>query len=397
MKIHGDISTDPSRTRVVFDERTNAGLTSIAALVVTLLEEGLSGNALPYTTGMIAALVPTSDPRMVGFQRRSFKTELFVAIQRCAKGRFDDLRLRPTWLNVFDFETLSGTAGIKIVPHNVEGFDGIQSLLRFLGAKEATFNELSPSLYTSSVTVPGAAELVGQLTQRHATKQIDSTQVKRDWRLWPVGGKVLSFEQAKSAARPLDRDFADLLLEKSRAGAEAHRLIAAISDDATARALLPVDLATPNVLANVQASPLAAGEIPQNGAQGQRLSLKRWRSAEQQVLSLLAALGWTVEDVSRQNAGYDIEGRTPDGEEAFIEVKSIDYPGQPFTLTSNEEAVARQKGSQYQLAIVRQSGDFLEVVFIRDPIQHLKLTRQCRQWVWECGEYPFNPQRFSLE
>ena len=397
VKIHGDISTDPSRTRIVFDDRTNAVLTSIAALVVTLLEEGLSGNTLPYAAGMIAALVPSSDPRMASFQRRSFKTELFVAIQCSAKGRFDDLRFRPTWLNAVDFEMLSDTAGIMIVPRNLEGIEGLQSLLRFLGAKEATFDELSPALRTSSVTVPGAAELVAQLTQRHATKQIDATQVKQEWRLWPVGSKVLSFEQATAALCPLDHDFVDLLVEKSRAGAEAHRLIEAISDATTARALLPDDRISPNGQANVQSASLSAGMTQQNGVPVQRLSLKRWRSAEQQVLSLLTALGWTVEDVSRQNVGYDIEGRTPDGERSFIEVKSIDYPGQPFTLTSNEEAVARQKGNQYQLAIVRQTGDFLEVAFIRDPIQHLKLTRQCRQWVWECGEYTFNPQRFPIE
>ena len=83
----------------------------------------------------------------------------------------------------------------------------------------------------------------------------------------------------------------------------------------------------------------SAGKIP--------LSLKRWRSAEQQVVSLLTAQGWAVRDVSRQNIGYDIEGTTPEGEEVFIDVKAIDRPGQAFILTSNEEAVARQKGSRY--------------------------------------------------
>ena len=115
------------------------------------------------------------------------------------------------------------------------------------------------------------------------------------------------------------------------------------------------------------------------------------------MLSLLQAWGWKVEDVSRQNLGYDIDGRTPEGEDTFIEVKSIDYLGQAFTLTSNEEAVARQKGQAYRLALVRQTNDHLEVAFIRDPANRLKLTRQCRQWVWECATYEFLPERFSLE
>jgi len=128
-----------------------------------------------------------------------------------------------------------------------------------------------------------------------------------------------------------------------------------------------------------------------------RLSLKRWRSAEQQVFLLLQGKGWDVEDVSRQNIGYDIEGKTLQGREVYIEVKSIDYPGQSFIMTSNEEAVARQKGDAYYLALVYQTNDWLEVAFIEDPVSQLALTRQCRNWVWECTSYNFLPNRIQLE
>ena len=101
--------------------------------------------------------------------------------------------------------------------------------------------------------------------------------------------------------------------------------------------------------------------------------------------------------MSRQNIGYDIEGQTPEGENVCIEVKSLDYPGQPFTLTSNEEAVARQKAQAYRLALVRQTNTHMEIAFIADPISQLQLTRQCRQWVWECATYDFTPDRFALE
>ena len=107
---------------------------------------------------------------------------------------------------------------------------------------------------------------------------------------------------------------------------------------------------------------------------GRKIVFKRWPGAEQQVLELLRALGWQVEDVSRQNIGYDIGGRDPKGNDGFVEVKSVDNPGQPFTLTSNEEAVAREKGAAYWLALVRQTQNDLEVAFIRDPARQLKLT-----------------------
>ena len=126
-------------------------------------------------------------------------------------------------------------------------------------------------------------------------------------------------------------------------------------------------------------------------------TLKRWRGAEQRVLELLRSWGWQVEDVSLQKLGYDIEGRSSDGEDVFVEVKSIENSRQAFTLTSNEEAVAREKGTAYRLALVRLTNTHLEVAFVGDPVRTLKFTRQYRQLVWECAEYEFVAERYPLE
>jgi hypothetical protein len=130
--------------------------------------------------------------------------------------------------------------------------------------------------------------------------------------------------------------------------------------------------------------------------QASSLSLKKWRGAEEQVKNIFIAQGWSANDVSRQNLGYDIECVDKEGRKIFVEVKLIASPSQPFTLTSNEEAVARQNGDSYYLAIVQQLGDFLDVCFIPNPVGKLELVRSCRQWVWECSQYPFTPVRFEL-
>jgi hypothetical protein len=127
------------------------------------------------------------------------------------------------------------------------------------------------------------------------------------------------------------------------------------------------------------------------------ITLKRWRGAEQRVLELLRSWGWQVEDVSLQKLGYDIEGCSPEGEEVFVEVKSIENSRQAFILTSNEEAVAREKGNAYRLALVRLTNTHLEVAFISDPVHQLKFTRQYRQLVWECVDYEFDAKRYPLE
>lgn len=177
VKIHGDISTDPSRMRMVFDERTASGINDMANLVVALLDEGLADKHLPDPAGIIAALIPFTDPRLASFQRRSFKTDLCAAMQRVAIGRFDHLRCRPSWVNALDFEALSRGTGVRVAPRNLESVEGLSSLLRFLGAKDAGFDELSPALCETSLTIPGVAEVVTHLIRLQATKQIDAKRV----------------------------------------------------------------------------------------------------------------------------------------------------------------------------------------------------------------------------
>jgi hypothetical protein len=80
------------------------------------------------------------------------------------------------------------------------------------------------------------------------------------------------------------------------------------------------------------------------------------------------------------------------GRKHYIEVKLLDYAGQPFIITTNEEAVARECGVIYIIALtMRTSGDAVHIQFIHDPTRTLKFVRQCRQWVWECSEYDFIP------
>ncbi len=387
-KINGDISTDPSRTRVILDDRTAAGVGAVAKLIIDLIGECLANFSSPASAKLLAALVPVSDPRMAGFQRRGFKTELYAATKRAANGRFAGLLCRPPWLNASDFSKLAAASRVNAVLREFEGVEGLPGFLKYLGAREASLNDLSPGLTAVAPSLGGAAEVAAHLTNLHATKQIQSKDINVAWKLWPVADVPLALSEASTTGKPLSGDFRDLFAEKTGSASELPRMLAALTNPTTAAKLFPNNSLIPSQ------SSQARGSRKHTGAQ---VTLKKWRSAEQQVLAVLQAWNWKVEDVSRQNVGYDIEGHTPENEDVFVEVKSLDYAGQAFTLTSNEEVVARQKGAAYRLALVRQTNSQVEITFISDPANQLKLTRQCRQWVWECSMYDFNPERFTVE
>jgi Domain of unknown function (DUF3883) len=382
-KLHGDFSTDPSRTRIVFDERTLHGVAAAASLVIELLQQSLAGGE---DVRLAAALVPTTDPRIATFQKRSFRTEFYTFIQRAAGDVFTDVFCRPIWLNPLDFETLAKGVSMRVISRRFEAVDGVPAFLKFLGAQEAKFRSIASALETTSPSNVGAAELVVYLTNLYSTGQVAADALHSSWRIWEFNGGIGSLKDAKTRMASLAPEFVEQVTAKT-SRMELARMLVAMTDAKTAERLLPAAPSVVNSSKHFRASISTERQI----------SLKRWRGAEQQVLTVLAAWGWNLEDVSRQNIGYDIEGQTPEGDNTCIEVKALDYPGQPFTLTSNEEAVARQKGNAYRLALVRQTNTHLEIAFIADPTNHLQLTRQCRQWVWECASYPYSPEKFAFE
>jgi len=151
----------------------------------------------------------------------------------------------------------------------------------------------------------------------------------------------------------------------------------------------------------VEYDPLLAGSPPVSPSttlpQRPELETKflpAWRGAEQYVAQVLQSHGYTVEDRSRQNLGYDLYA-AKGNRKHYIEVKLLDYTGQPFVVTPNEEAVARECGECYALALTLRGKDGVHIQFVHDPVAKLKFVRQCRQWVWECSEYEFVSQFFE--
>jgi hypothetical protein len=400
IKVNGDISTDPSRTRVVFDQRTKDGIIQIAKLVARIINYILHDAPLPDSKGMLAALLPLDDPRLHKLQRRSFKSELILATQAECEKFMPGFSLKPSWLNPNDFEKISKKSGLIAVPKIISDVEGAANFMRYLGAKEAGLKDLSRSLQNTEITISGCSEIVAELIRLCDTKQIEPISVDTKWPIFIANGRCVSIDEAMLNGLMIDADFVDLVGERSTGASGLTRLIKYVAGSEAALIILPAipvsntqleQLEKPGILQSIAAFPSA------NGKKNSTLSLKKWRGAEEQLRNIFEAEGWAAHDVSRQNIGYDIECENTEGKKLFIEVKLIETPTQPFIMTSNEEAVARQKGDSYIIAIVKQSGDSIEVSFIPHPTKHLELVRQCRQWVWECSNYPYNPEVYFLQ
>lgn len=398
IKVNGDISTDPSRTRVVFDQRTSDGIIKISKLVARIIISALNDTPLPDSKGMLAALLPLEDPRLYKLQRRSFKSELITAIQaECEKFALG-LSLKPSWLNSTDFQKIGGASDLLIASEIISDVDGAANFMRFLGAKDAGLKDLSSSLKTVTLTTSGCSEIVAELIRLCDTKQIEPMEIDTQWPIFIANGKCASIDQAKLEGLVIDNDFMDLVGERSTGASGLSRLIKAVAGSETALEVLPAILSKNESIDHSEKSRfLQSIAVFPSVNSSNTLNLKKWRGAEEQLRNIFEAEGWTAIDVSRQNIGYDIECENREGDKLFVEVKLVETPTQPFIMTSNEESVARQKGDSYLIAIMKQSGDSVEVSFIPNPVKNLELVRQCRQWVWECSSYPYNPEIYNLQ
>lgn len=389
-KINGNISTDPSRLRVIQDDNTLDTINKIADLYIALLKKCFDCTSHFSTENLIEVLLPLFDPRMIKLQKQSFKKQFIESISQSAKGKFKNFYRRPDWLNSNDSSDLAKNANIKIPPRDIGEIEGLDTLLKFFGVQEVTLDMLSSQLKTNHLTTQGAAEVVSHITRQTSTKQISPHTLDKDWKIWTVNNENISLSKIVSEKNELDTDFVDIVTEKIGLSSELPRLVTAITDSKVAKVIIPPKEAKTTKIVEIQK------EIENEAIPSKSVSLVKWRSAEQQVLEILNSEEWTAKDVSRQNIGYDIEAINPQGETICVEVKSLKYKGQHFSLTSNEEATAREKGKEYVLALVIQKKDQLHVMFIEEPLKVIQLERQCRQWVWLCSSYDFTPKIYEF-
>lgn len=400
-KINGDFSTDPSRTRVVFDDRTRDWITAAAVLISRLLRKALDDERMAEREGILKSLIPHEDPRLYEYQKRAFKGELVAAVKEHAQTITQGLFLRPTWLNAVDFHAIGGETMERTTPPVIDEIEGARRFLKYMGATELPVYSVLDAARTAAITKQGCAEITSELIKQIDTKQVALTAIDQDLEILFTTGGRKSIRKAESENATIDKNYLDMVAERSNGANGLNRLIRGVAGPQAAAALLPVERGdTPADKDRAISKGLfdsISNFVPENNSKTTTLNLKKWRGAEQQLVQLLDAEGFMVDDVSRQNIGYDIVCRNNDGQTLFIEVKLVEAESQPFIMTSNEEAVAREKGANYVIAIMRQKGDTIEVAFIPNPVENLELTRQCRQWVWECSSYPYDPTVYNLQ
>lgn len=404
--VNGDFSTDPSRRHLIGDEISKSVIYDIATLYVDLLNKNLF-NSNQYSVDLINALIPFFDVKLVHLTKNVFEREFVDAIKKIVGSSYS-FKISPHWLNLHDYCSISNIISNECPTEKSLSLLGVIPLLKFLGAKEDDVNGVLTKLREQEISLEGYAQVASYCIRRILLNEFISDFVNVP--LFFVETTKVSLKDLDGLNKKIDESFIQLLRDKGISDNDLRlcfnklSLINLFNLYSVVERKLGVESNTKGNI-NIENNDKESTKISQIKEQWfnsnitkdtDKKSVNKWRSAEENALVVLNANGFKLEDVASKNVGYDLEGIDPNGDDIYIEVKSLEWKGQKFRLTNNEYAVAQYKKGKYFLALVIQSQDYIEIGLIKNPIETLNLNRQCVQWVWECSEYSFNSIRFEL-
>ncbi len=397
VRVNGDFSTDPSRTRIVTDAETIGNIDVLVNLVASRL-----GQLVPdrIDDPVVRCLLPNVDTSMLELQKRSFRSEFLTRLIARLKGFGGQLQIAPRWLNSNDCLRLDNEESPVRTVSQAEGDAKALLLARLSGANRLSSKEVLEAAVRGRISLQGIAELVGHLA---SSPSMLGELSLRDVVLSPVwpgqDGQQRTLEDSLVKTGALEPAFVSLLEscgvtltglgESVRSMVEdpTREIISTWNLDTVQHTSL-IDDAGPNGPTLPPVLPTERGDIHAGPIIVTTTNSTNWRSGELAVLELLRGIGYQAEDHSRRNLGYDILA-IKDELELFVEVKTLGYAGAPFALTPNEESTARQYGENYAMALILRNREQTFVNVIRNPLGQLDFNKQCRQWVWECSEYEF--------
>lgn len=123
-------------------------------------------------------------------------------------------------------------------------------------------------------------------------------------------------------------------------------------------------LSTPRFLGAARVVPAPSAAAMVSDAEIERIGMEMAMQYER-------SQGWTPEDVSQENLGFDVRSTSPEGHKRYIEVKARAASG-PVALTQNEWFKAKRFQSEYYLYVVLNAASQPALYRIQNPAETLK-------------------------
>lgn len=390
MKLNGDFSTDPSRTRVVLDDETlNSSekcATILSNLVISILQSGIDEYGLIEIIKR-AKTDPLSQIRGVDandiiVEQLQKKINEFL-YSEISKGK--EIFLQPQGITNDDFEKIvNHQNAYGIGNRDQEKIPGLLECMKAFGLKEIPLEKCLLAMKEIECS-----------ENTRTTVLVDAINKTRfgmdnDLKQEIMEAKLIKFD---SGVKKINDVNSDDLVESTFEGAVSELLTSIADFNAFTKKVglkeeqLAMNNRAPEILTEHK---ISNAEVQTKTASfSKKRVIKKWRSVEKNVAAVLELMDDVdyVTDVASQNLGYDLEAVLNDGSRRYYEVKSVNSLGDLISITNNEYSTATQHKENYYLAITCQTDTNIEICFVKNPTKSLSLSKRVTRWEWICNEY----------
>lgn len=393
LKINGDFSTDPSRTKIVLDTETTDTINNVVELFGKIIEPIWQKKTDIY--GIINILGQASlDPLRtikgntisdILVEKIIKKSQNIVLLNNINLG---GVFLQPQWMTNDDFKIICEINDIVGIGNELElDIKGIMKFAKLIGVHILNIDIILNTMAKNVLSKETRIGVLSEIINRSRLGLEKSTLYNFN------NANIISFESGVKSLN--DYDCKELVEESFNL---------AVIEKVDSKSFVEQFYKKMGINYAFKFNDECEDSYKKNNLDlgvkriSKASNVKKWRSVEENTIEILRGFDEiaNVLDVAAQNVGYDIEVITKDGTHKYFEVKSVDNIGAPFSMTNNEFSAAVQYKEKYYLAIVNQSDNYIEICFISDPINSLNMTKRVTKWEWYCNSYDGNYTKYIV-
>lgn len=385
IKVNGDFSTDPSRTKIVFDDETENTINKCINLLGRLLEKTLTKGI--DEEGIIQVFCQARlDPlrEIKGKSISDIIIEKFIEQARKILIKYfsinQKLYLQAEWISEADFTTICNNICSGGIGQQLDSkFPGIVKLAEILGIEKLHLNDCLMAMKNIELSKETRIKVLADVIKRSRIGlEKDRLNLLNDAYIVEFtdgAGKITEYNKEKN----VEESFLESIIEEVGNLIDVERFLKNLGIKYKNKQ--KVDVKNDNKMVEIQ--------VNKTRIVGSNATVKKWRSVEENVTEILKKREDVAQaiDVAAKNMGYDIEVVLKDGVHQYYEVKSVDSMGMAFSMTNNEFSSAVQYKEQYYLAVVHQDNRHIEICYICNPINTLNMTKRVTRWEWYCSYY----------
>lgn len=386
VKINGDFSTDPSRTRITMDEETKEAVQDCMVIVGKIICKIIESNEDKLG---IVQIIKQGKIDPISKIRGEDINDLFCRLldeyiqdYLVQKSNGKSIYLQPNGMTDEDFQAiLDYHSAYGIFNEQEKMIPGLFDLLLLHKIPYLPANLSVNAMKTIECSDTTKATVVGNLIQEN--KFGLSNELKEEIK----EAKLFKFD---SGADKINDTSEDATIDSAFEGSVLEN-ISSPQEYTSFVKRLGIKSSKETIVDNNEhkfESTKGLEIVPTEVVKKEKV-IKKWRTVEKNVAEVLELSEnvSNVKDVSKQNLGYDLEATMKDGTKRFYEVKSVNGFNDTFSITNNEYTTANTNKENYYLAITSMAEDTMDVCFIKNPIDQLKFVKRITRWEWLCEEY----------